>query len=301
MLPKPPPRRPQIGFYYIPPYRIQGISIAGEMSFVMVPELDVCFDIGVAPKAALPAQYVALTHGHMDHVAGIAYYFSQRNFQGMGTGTLICPPALEQPIHGLMRAWVDIEQQKTPYNLIALPHDGEVEIKNHIYLRAFETVHTVPSMGYVVVEKRSKLRPELIGEPQEQLLARKARGEAITHLLEVPLICYTGDTMWGPHFERPDVLKARILITECTFLEHGHRSRAAVGKHLHVADIVDLLEASEAEAVILTHLSRRTHTGEARRVLEEVIPARHRDRVLLLMDSRSARDRYDRQLAEVQD
>src|SRR5690606_8497462 len=83
MIPREPPRRPQLGFLYAPPYRIQGISIAGEETVVHIPELDLCFDIGLAPRAVLPSKYVALSHGHMDHVAGIAYYFSQRNFQGM--------------------------------------------------------------------------------------------------------------------------------------------------------------------------------------------------------------------------
>ena len=102
MIPKAPQRRPQLGYLVFPPLRVQGLSIAGEESVVQAPEMDVCFDIGRCPRAALASKYVALTHGHMDHAAGLAYYYSQRNFQGMGVGTVICPPALEQPIHNLM-------------------------------------------------------------------------------------------------------------------------------------------------------------------------------------------------------
>jgi len=298
MLPKPPPRRPPIGFYDVHPYRIQGISIAGEQTFVMVPELDICFDIGAAPKAALPAKVVALSHGHMDHAAGIAYYYSQRHFQGMGVGKLVCHPHIEQSIHNVMQAWIDLEAQKTPYEVIALEPDAELEIKNHQYLRAFETVHTVPSLGYVVIEKRSKLREQFAGLPQEQLLAIKAKGEPITHIVEVPQVCYTGDTAWGPHFDRDDVLGARILITECTFLEPGHKSRAAVGKHLHLDHIVDLVERSKAEAIVLTHLSRRTHIGHARKQIEDALKPADRDRVLVLMDSRVGRARSERHPAE---
>ena len=81
-IPKEPHRRPQMGFLYLPPYRVQGVSIAGEETVIQIPELDVCFDVGLVPRAALTSKYVALTHGHMDHSAGISYYFSQRNFQG---------------------------------------------------------------------------------------------------------------------------------------------------------------------------------------------------------------------------
>ena len=298
MIPNEPPRRPQLGFLYLPPYRVQGISIAGEESVVQVPELDLCFDIGLCPRAVLPCKHVALTHGHMDHVAGLAYYFSQRHFQGMGTGTVVCHPSLEKPLHNLMRAWVDVEAQRTPYNVVPLAPDAELEVKNHHFLRAFATIHTVPSLGFVVVERRSKLRPEFVGKTQEELLQIKNGGTEITRILEVPLICYTGDTMRGPHFDRPDVRAAKILVTECTFLESGHRDRAKVGRHLHLQDIIELLDQCEAQWVVLTHLSRRTHMGLARETLDKHIPKRHRDRVLVLMDSRNNRARLDHQLAE---
>lgn len=300
MLPREPQRSPQMGFLYLPPYRVQGISIAGEQSVVQVPELDVCFDIGSCPKPVLTANYVALSHGHMDHSAAISYYFSQRSFQGIGTGTVVCHPDLEQPIHDVMKAWINLEAQRTPYNVIALPPDGELEVKNNIYLRGFATVHTVPSLGYVLIERRSKLRADLVGRPQEELVELKNKGEQITQTHEIPLVCYTGDTMWGEHFDRPDVLNAKILITECTFLEPGHRSRAGVGKHLHVDDIVTLLEKSSAEAIVLTHLSRRTHMGQVRKLLEQAIPREHQDRLFVLMDNRTNRQRYDRQLADAQ-
>ena len=301
MIPRQPPRSPQMGFLYIPPYRVQGISIAGEQSFVQLPELDVCFDIGACPKPILASPYIALSHGHMDHSAALAYYFSQRYFQDMGVGTVVCHKELEQPIRNVMGAWVDLEAQRTPYNLIALAPDEQTQVKNNVYLRAFETHHTVPSLGYVMVEMRSKLRPELADTPQEKIVELKKQGEEITETHQIPLIAYTGDTAWGEHFERQDVLNAKVLITECTFLEDAHRDRAAVGKHLHLDDIVALLERSSAEAIVLTHLSRRTHMGTVNKMLADAIPAEHRDRVLVLMDGRTNRKRYEQQLADSQE
>lgn len=288
-LPKPLPRCPAPGFLYIPPFRVQGISIAGEETAVAVPELDLCFDIGRCPRLALTANYIALSHGHMDHAAGIAYYFSQRHFQGLPPGTLVCHPALEQPIHNLMRAWIDIEAQRTPYNLCPLAPEQQIEIKNNIFLRAFAVRHSVPSLGFVVIEKRSKLRPELVGLPQEKLLELKNRGQEITRIVEVPLVAYTGDTLWGEHLLRPDLLAARILLVECTFTDPDHRERALVGQHLHLEDVIQLLDRCQAEAVVLLHMSRRTHIAEARKQVEARIPPQHRHRVFLLMDQRSYR------------
>lgn len=296
-IPRESPRRPQLGFLYLEQMRVQGISIAGEESFVQLPELDICFDIGRAAKAALTSNYVALTHGHMDHAAGLAYYYSQRSFQGMGTGNVVCHPSLEQPIHNLMRAWVDIEGQRTPYTVTPLEYDCEIAIKNNLWLRGFETKHTVPSLGFVAIERRSKLKPEFAGLPQEKLIALKKTQE-ITQVMDIPLVCYTGDTAWGEHFERPDVLNAKILITECTFLEPGHRSRANIGKHLHLDDIVELLKLSTSQAIVLTHLSRRTNMGVARKIIEEAIPKDQMHRLFLLMDGRTNRARLDQMRAE---
>jgi ribonuclease Z len=300
MLPKEPPRRPQLGFLYLPPFRVEGISIAGEESCVHLPEFDLAFDIGLCPRAALSSKYVALTHGHMDHAAALSYYFSQKNFQGMGAGTVICPKPLAMPIHRLMEAWVEIEQQRTPYHVVALEPDEEQEIKNNHYLRAFETIHTVPSLGYTLLEQRSKLKEEYAGLPQEKLVELKKQGREIAQTLKIPLICYTGDTAWGPHFDRDDVLNAKVLITECTFMEPGHRKRAGIGKHLHLDHILDLLERSTAEAIVLTHLSRRTHIGQVRRTIQQYVPAEQQDRLFVLMDSRANRERYERQTAEAE-
>ncbi len=298
MLPREPPRRPQLGFLYLPPYRVQGVSIAGEESVVQVPELDICFDIGRCPRAALASNFVALTHGHMDHAAGIAYYFSQRSFQGMGEGTVLCHPSLEAGLVGLMEAWVQVERQRTPHKIVPLEPGALFELKNRIFLKGFETVHTVPSMGFVVVEHRSKLKAVYQGLPQSEIVKIKETGTQITDTHEIPLVCYTGDTAWGPHFERADVLGAKILITECTFTEPGHRKRAGVGKHLHLDHIVRLLEASTAEAVVLTHLSRRTNAKMARDAIRKAIPTEHQERVFVLMDRRENRERYERQVAE---
>ena len=83
---------------------------------MQVPELHICFDIGRCPRFALNSSYVALSHGHMDHAAGLPYYFSQRFFQGMDVGHVVCHPRLADPIRNIMRAWVDLEAQRTPYN-----------------------------------------------------------------------------------------------------------------------------------------------------------------------------------------
>ena len=84
MLPSPPARAGQLGFLYLPPYRVQGISVAGEQTVIQIPELDVAFDIGTCTRAVLSVPTIALSHAHMDHLGGLPYWFSQRYFQKIG-------------------------------------------------------------------------------------------------------------------------------------------------------------------------------------------------------------------------
>lgn len=295
MLPKPPPRETPPGFLYLPPYRVYGVSIAGEATCLQIPELDICFDMGVCLRPSLAAKFVAISHGHMDHIGALAYYCSQRRFQGMGTGKIVCDSRLAGPINRMMAGFVDLEQQRTPFELFPLEPEQMLEIKPNIFLRPFTTEHTSPSFGYVVLEKRSKLKPEYANFPQEKLKELKDKGLEITRTLEIPLVAYLGDTSPGAHLLRNDVRKAEIVICECTFFEPEHKERAKVGMHMHVNDVAEWLKFLECKHLILTHISRRTHLGFAREQLVKLIGEAKSHNVFLLMDNKFNRDRYEKQ------
>lgn len=300
MIPKPPPREGDLGFLFIPPFRVQGVSIAGETTVVHIPELDICFDIGECPRAVLPSKFLCISHGHMDHVGSLAYFCSQRRFQGMGDATVVCHEGLASSIESMMRGFSQLEGQQTPYNLIPLKPEGEIEIKNNIFLRLIKTDHTDTSAGYVIYERRSKLNPEFKDFPQEKLRELKDRGVEITHTLHVPLIAYIGDTAPGPVLIREDVRNAQIVLSECTFIERDHRSRASVGYHMHIADIIEWLPVLSCEKLVLLHLSRRSNIREARKTLAKALRPELLEKIEFLMDFRANRDRYEHQREEAE-
>jgi len=298
MLPKPPPKEAPIGFLFVPPYRIVGHSIAGEATAVQVPELDIGFDMGFCPRQMLTSKFVAISHGHMDHIGSLAYYCSQRHFQGMGVGNIICDARIAPAIKRMMEGFIDLERQATPYNLIAIEPEGMVEIKNGIFIRGFATEHAGPTFGYVVVEKRSKLKAELVGMPQEKLIELKDRGEEITRTIEIPLVTYLVDTAPGPALIREDVRKSQIIIAECTFFDPDHKDRAKVGMHMHVDDVCEWLRVLECQKIVLAHLSRRTNLLEARQILAKKLPREKLEKIEILMDQKYNKERYDHQLMD---
>jgi ribonuclease Z len=295
MIPKPPPRENPLGFLFIPPYRIVGESVAGESTCLQIPELDLGFDIGSCPRAMLPSKHLAITHGHMDHIGALAYYCSQRRFQGMGTAKIICDHRIANDIHRMMAGFVDLERQRTPYELLPLLPEQPLEIKNNIFIKGFETEHTCPSFGYVVYEKRTKLKPEYGELPQEKLRELKERGVAITNSFEIPLIAHTGDTSPGPHLIRPDVRTAQIVISECTFFEPDHKERAKVGMHMHLDDLAEWLRVLQCQAMVVIHVSRRTDMAYARKRIAQVAGEKLMSKVHFLMDYRANRARYEQQ------
>ena len=300
MIPKRPPRVGQVGFVYAHPYRVQGISIAGEQTVVQVPELDVAFDIGLCPRVALASRIIALSHGHMDHVAGLPYFFSHRHFLKMGPSVCLAPAELVPALERMMQAWIDVENQRTPHEFLPMRPGDTHEIKNNLFLRAVPISHTVPALGYVVIERRNKLREEFRELPQERLRELKSRGEEITQTLEIPIVAYTGDTELCPSLYADDFVRAQIVVTECTFFDDQHRGRSKVGKHLHVDDLSAMLNVWQAGTVVVVHVSRRTNLTAAKQRLIDAAGESARDRVHFLMDHRGNHQRYEELQARIE-
>lgn len=276
-----------------PQFSLIGYSVAGEETVVQSPELNVCFDIGRGPQFALTSDYVCLSHAHMDHVAGLGYYLSQRYFQGMKPGTVILPRELERPVDNLLKCWRDVERQATPYKLIPMSPGQMYEIRRDFGVRAFATHHGGPSLGYSLVSIREKLKPEYFGRPGPELAQLRKDGVDIQYRLEVPLVAYLGDTATGPVFDHPDVQTAQVLITECTFFDQDHKPKAKAGRHLHLDHFAQLLPKLKNDHIVLLHVSRRTGIRRAKHLLKKAVGPEAMKRLHFLMDLEHAQDAGD--------
>jgi ribonuclease Z len=264
--------------------RLLGFSLAGEEAVVAAPEYNVCFDVGRAPREIISIDNVCITHGHMDHAAGVAYYLSQRTFIGNAPGRVIVPRAIALSVQKLMDIWGDIEGHPSPGQICGVESLEDVAIRRDLLVRPFAVNHGGNALGYTLIEVRHKLKAKFQGKSGAQLVALKREGVQIEDRVEVPLLTYTGDTAVGRWLSLDFVQKSRGVLLECTFFDREHVSRARAGRHTHVIDLPEVLAALPESHIMLTHLTRRTDLRLAKRILQEMLKPDDLQRVSFLME-----------------
>jgi ribonuclease Z len=275
-----------LAYIKIDELEIIGYSVAAEETVVAMPQLDVCFDIGKAPDQIIPINNILLTHGHMDHAAGIAYYLSHRNFCGQSPGTILAPHNLLGPIKEIIDAWSRLDGNKIPANLIGVKAGDEYQIKPNLFARVFPTKHSRGSVGYSIIEKRKKIKPEYAALTGRQIVELKKQNVEIDYPLEIPIVTYFGDTQYVDFSQLRYIVESKILIAECTFYETEHTERAEAGKHMHIGEFAELIGKMKNDYIIVTHTTQRTPMRDIRRILKEALPPEKYNRIILLMDKR---------------
>ncbi len=167
------------------------------------------------------------------------------------------------------------------------------EVRRDFGIRAYQTHHGGPSIGYGLISIREKLKPELAGIPGPELVEMKKRGEQIQYRVEVPQVVYLGDTTAGAVFDEPDVQNAEILITECTFYESDHKAKSKAGRHMHVDQFAEIVPKLKNKQIVLMHVSRRTAVRRARHVLRKMIGDEAMKNIVFLMDFEGSEDGGD--------
>ncbi len=112
----------------------------------------------------------------------IPYWFSQRFFQKLEGGRVLCHPDGVEPLRRMLASWVGRRTtEDATHEIVAIEPDSDVPIRQNIGLRAIETHHTCPSLGFSIIETRHKLKAEYRDLPQSELRRLKADGGRAHH------------------------------------------------------------------------------------------------------------------------
>jgi len=265
------------------PYTIRGISVGGVYTTLHVPELDVVLDAGVPLRSFATVGRFFLSHGHLDHVSGLAGLLNIRGLVGGKRATIHLPAEIEEPVRDLLRAHTALARAELDVELVPMRPGDERPIGNSVFVRAFQTHHPVPSLGYQFVRRVSKLRPEHHGKaPEEIARLRKQGGTGLFDEHERLELAYATDTLSRVLETEASLFESRVLVLECTFVDSTRSVEDARRKfHLHLDELVELAPRFNNEALVLMHFGQGTSPERVREAVQRRLPPGLRERVVV--------------------
>jgi ribonuclease Z len=259
---------------------IEGYSRAAVQSYWRVPELKIGFDLGAQPWDFMGTPTWLITHTHLDHAAGLPVYIARRRMMRMEPPTIYLPAEAMEDVRRLLLVWQRLDRGRMHCAMHGVTPGQEIELSREHVVSVFRTTHTIPSVGYLVWERRNKLKEEYLGLPGEKIRDLRQSGVAVTKEVRTPILAYTGDTSPQGLDNFPPVYEAKVLITELSFIMPGHR-REKIHKfgHMHLDDFIERADRFQNEVIIAAHFSTRYQPQQVQRYLEKKLPAQLRDRL----------------------
>jgi ribonuclease Z len=183
------------------------------------------------------------------------------------------PAEMIEPVERILRLFTRLDRGRMPCQLLPLQPGDEIELGRELVVTASATKHTVPSLGYVVWERRHKLKAEYQGLTGEQIRDIRLGGQEVTEEQRKPILAYLGDTAPEGLDNNPAMYEAKILICEMTFVSPEHR-KDKIHKfgHMHLDDFVERQDRFQNELIVAGHLSTRYHANVVRRHVEKAFP-----------------------------
>ena len=259
---------------------IEGYSRAAVQTYWRIPELKLGFDLGVQPWSFMATPTWFVSHTHLDHIAALPVYVARRRMMKMEPPTIYLPAEAVAGVELLLRAVQRLDRGALPVRLVGLEPGQEVELSRELVVSAFATRHTIPALGFLVWERRKKLKPEYHQLSGEQIRDLRLSGVEVAAEVRLPKVAYLGDTAPAGVDAFPDVYRAEVLILEMTFVAPGERpDRIHKYGHMHLDDILARADRFENDWIIASHFSTRLPPDAIQRIVEKRLPDRLRSRL----------------------
>lgn len=257
----------------VPGYTIEGYSRAAVQSCWRIPELKVGFDLGAQPWDFMGTPTWFVSHMHLDHCAALPVYVARRRLMKMEPPVIYLPEYAVDTVYQMLKLFGKLDRGRLPCELIGVQPGDEIDLTRDQVVSVSQTFHSVPSMSFLIWERRRKLKDEYLGLPGHEIRELKEQGVDITRETRMPLVGYLGDSAPKGLDENPALYQAKILITEMTFLAPMHRKEIIHKRgHMHLDDYVARADRFENEVIVAGHFSTRYNRRQAQRYVEKAFP-----------------------------
>ena len=247
--------------------RIEGVSRAGEETWIRVHPPGLVFDVGRGAVQLAGARDVFLSHGHLDHALGVPFVLSLRTLHDSQSTRVFAPAAIVSGLKQLIGAAEALEGQEYEYELHAVEPGNRIPVSRGFQVEAFATDHVVPSVGYHLLGQKKRLKSEYRDRSSRELAELRSAGVEIELVQEELRLSYCGDTGPGVFDLDARVLVSPILLIECTFFDESSHQRARKYGHMHVQDLVARGADFRNQDLVLLHASRRYGCDQLRRLI----------------------------------
>src|SRR5262245_48509593 len=173
---------------------VEGWSRAAVQTYWRIPELNIGFDLGAQPWDFMGTPTWFVSHTHLDHVAALPVYVARRRMMKMEPPTIYVPAESLDDVKKLMVIMHRLDRGRQLAEVKGVAAGDEIELGRNQVVGVFNTTHTIPSRGFIVYERRNKLKDEFVGLPGEKIKELRLSGVPITREVRIPLVAYTGDT-----------------------------------------------------------------------------------------------------------
>jgi ribonuclease Z len=127
-----------------------------------------------------------------------------------------------------------------------------------------------------------KLKPEYLDLPGREIAVRRKRGDDLFEHEERLELAYATDTLLRVIDTTPSLLRTRVLILECSFLDARKELGASrAGGHIHLDELIERAAEFENEALVLMHFSQMYAPAEVHAILEQRCPEELRRRLVV--------------------
>lgn len=259
---------------------VEGYARAAVQSYWRIQELKVGFDMGAHPWDFMGIPTWMISHTHLDHIAALPQYVARRRMMKMEPPTIYLPGAAVDGVRNMLRSFERLDRGRLPCELIGVESGQEFELSRELVMQPLKTKHTIVSYGFVIFERRKKLKPEFVDLSGEEIRDLRMAGTEITNEVRVPIVAYTGDTSAQGLDDNPIFFDAKILITEMTFIAPDHRPELIrKNGHMHLDDFAARADRFNNEVIIAGHFSTRYSKRQAEKIVRKTLPDMLGDRL----------------------